>query len=59
MISVEDLAILQDWAPFQYKDGLPKYEDSHYKDEMVMRLSYFYNGNPHTGKTESLYFDSL
>ena len=29
----------------------------HYKDKMVMKPSYLYNGNPYTGKTASLNWD--
>ena len=36
-----------DLVPSQHKDGLFRYWDSHHKDEMVMRLSYLYNGNPY------------
>ena len=42
----------------QCKDGLSRCEDFHYKDKMVMRPSYLYNGNPYTGKTTSLYWDA-
>ena len=38
----------------QYKGRLSCYRDSQYKDETVVRQSYLYNGNSHTGKT-SLY----
>ena len=31
------------------------YGDSHYKDKMVVKQFYLYNGNPYTGKTVSLY----
>ena len=30
-------------APSQYKEGLSRCQDFHYKDKMVMRLSYCYN----------------
>ena len=33
------------------------YGDSHYKDKMVVRPSYLYNGNPYTGKMIYLYWD--
>ena len=44
--------------PFQHKDHLSMYEDFHYKDEIDVRPSYLYDGNPYTGKTASLYWDS-
>ena len=47
---------LRIWVLSQYKDHLSMYGDFHYKDKMVMRLSYLYNGNTYTGKT-SLYWD--
>ena len=31
------------------------YMDSHDKDKIVVRPSYFYNGNPYTSKMASLY----
>ena len=40
---------------FQYEDSLSQYMESHYKEKMVMRLSYLYNGNPYSGKMEFLY----
>ena len=43
---------------FQYKDSLSRYGDSHYEDKRVSRPSFLYNGNPYTGKTGSLYWDS-
>ena len=47
------------WAPSQYKKKhLSRYRDSHYKDEMVARLSYLYNGNLYTGKMACLYWDT-
>ena len=45
------------WAPHQYKDGLSRYGDSHYKDKTVVRPPYPYNGNPYIGKKASLYWD--
>ena len=47
----------------QCKDHLLRYEDSHYKDQMVLRpspvrQSYLYNRNPYTCKMASLYRDS-
>ena len=45
------------WAPSQYKDCLSRYRDFHYKDKLVVRLSYLHNGNPYTGKMASLYLD--
>ena len=44
-------------APSQYKDGLSRYGDFHYKDKTVVRLSYLYNGNSYTGKTAFVYWD--
>ena len=44
-------------APFQYENSLSRYVDFHYKEKMVVRLSYLYNGNSHTGKTTSLYWN--
>ena len=45
-------------GPIQYKDVLSVYfRDFHYKDEMVVRMSCLYNGNPFSGKTASLYWD--
>ena len=44
-----------DWALSQYKDSLSRYGNLHYKDKTVMRQSYFYNANSHTGKMTSLY----
>ena len=38
------------WALYQYKDHFSRYGDSYHKDKTVMRLSYFYNGNPYTNK---------
>ena len=43
-------------GPPQYIDCLSRYGDFHYKDKTVVRLSYLYNGNRHTGKTTSLYW---
>ena len=40
----------------QRKDGLFRYGDFHYKDQMVVRPSYLYNGYSYTGKTTSLYW---
>ena len=33
-------------APSQYKDGLSRYVDFHYKDKTVMKPSYLYDGSP-------------
>ena len=44
-------------TPSQYKDGVSRYWEFHYKDKMVVTPS-LYNGNPYTGKTTSLYWDS-
>ena len=41
----------------QYKDHFSRYGDFHYKDKMVIGLSYLYNGNPYTTKMASLYWD--
>ena len=35
-----------------------QYRDSHYKDDTVVRPSYLYQGNLHTGKMASLYWIS-
>ena len=35
----------------------PRYVDSHVKDKTVARPSYLQHGDPHTGKTASLYWD--
>ena len=35
------------------------YEDFHYTDMTVMRLSYLYDGNPCTGKMTTLYWDGI
>ena len=45
-------------APSQYKDILSRYGDSHVKDKTVMRPSYSLHGDPYTGKTASLYWNS-
>ena len=45
-------------ASSQYKDHPLWYIDFHHKDETIARMSYLYNGNPHTSKTASLYLDS-
>ena len=45
------------WAPFQYKDHLSWYMNSHCKDQTVVRLSYLHNGNSCTCKMTSLYWD--
>ena len=42
-------------VPFQYKDRLSRYGDSHVKDKNVIRPSYLLHGDPYTGKTISLY----
>ena len=47
----------KNWAPSQYKDGLPRCGNFHYKYKTVVRPSYLYNGNSYTGKTTSLYWD--
>ena len=36
----------------------PRYGDPHVKDETVSRPSYLQHGDPHTGKTTSLYWES-
>ena len=45
------------WARFNIKTVFPEYRDSHYKDEMVDRPSYFYNEKTYSDKTTSLYWD--
>ena len=47
------------WAQFQYKYRLSRYGYFHYKDKTVSRLSYLYNGNPHTDGMTSLYESSI
>ena len=47
------------WAPSQYKDCLSRYGYSQIKDKTVSWPSYIQHGNPYTGKTTSLYWDSL
>ena len=41
----------------QYKDRLSQVWDSHVKDKTVVRPSYFWHGNPYTGKMVSLNWD--
>ena len=43
---------------FQYEDQLSPYEDYHDQHKTAMRQSYLYHGDPYTGKTASLYWDS-
>ena len=40
------------------KTVFPRYGDSHVKDKKVARPSYLWHGDPYTGKTTSLYWDS-
>ena len=40
------------------KDSLSRYRDFHYKDNMAIRRSYVYNGNPYTDKMAYLYGNS-
>ena len=53
-LGIDDINIADDyfksWSPFHYKDSLSSYGYFCFKDKMVMRLSYLYNGNPYTGK---------
>ena len=44
------------WTLSQYKDGISMYCDFHYKDKMVMRLFYLYNGSLYAGKRTFLYW---
>ena len=44
------------WGLSQYKDVSCKYRDSHYRNKMVLWLSYLCNINPHTWKSR-LYFE--
>ena len=39
--------------PSQYKDGLSRYEDSHYKDKTVLRPPHLCNRNPNTGYNDT------
>ena len=41
----------------QYKDGFSRYRDFHSKDKTAVKPWYFYNGDPYTPKTTSLYWD--
>ena len=45
------------WALSQYKDSLSMYVDFPYKDKMVVRPSYLYNGNSYSCNMTSLYWD--
>ena len=50
------------WRPgprFNIKTVFFRYGDTHIKDKTVARPSYLYNCDPYTGKTTSLYWDSL
>ena len=40
------------------KTVFPRYGVSHVKDKAVVRPSYLWHGDPYTGKTTSLYWDS-
>ena len=42
-------------APFQYKDCLFRYKDSHYNEEMVVRSSYLYSRNSYKGKKTDIF----
>ena len=46
------------WARLQYKYHLYRYMDFHYKDKMVVRQSYLYNGNSSTIQTVSIQWNS-
>ena len=46
------------WALFPILIPLFHVWDSHYKYRIIMRLSYFYNGNLYNGKMKSVYWDS-
>ena len=39
------------WVPSQYKCGLSRCGDLHYKDTKAVRSSYLYHGDSYTGKT--------
>ena len=41
------------WVLSQYKDGLSRYGDFHYEDNIFGKPSYLYNGNTYIGKTVS------
>ena len=45
------------WSLSQYKDCLSQAWDCLVKDKTVARPSYLKHGDPHTGKTTSLYWD--
>ena len=47
-----DSAWIDSCAPSEYKKGLSRYGEFHYKDKSVAKLSYLYNGNSYTGKTD-------
>ena len=48
-------ALRRSWPCLNIKTVFPGYRDSHFKDEMAMRPSFLYYGNPYTGKRASLY----
>ena len=49
-------SVIMTRAASGYKDDLPMYVDSQYKDSAVIRASYQCNGNAYNGKTVSLYW---
>ena len=53
--TVFNFSAKEDWAPSQYINIFLGYRNFHYKDNMVVRLSYIYNGTYFTGKKASLY----
>ena len=58
-----DIEADPEWVLSQYKGCLSRYgdshvQDSHVKDKTVARPSHHQHGNPYTGKTTSLYWDS-
>ena len=46
------------WTLIQYKIWSYQYTKSHWRDKMVIRLSYLHNGISYTGKMASLYWIS-
>ena len=45
------------WVLSQYEYCLSRSGELHYKDKMVARSFFIYNGDPYIGKTTSLYWD--
>ena len=57
IIKLGKMTFLYQRAQFQYKDWFSRYGDFCYKDKIVVRPSYLYNRNTHTGKMTFLYGD--